>query len=112
MKIKNYFFQIVNQIFFWVLAIPSGLGFIPATIYLENFDRPSWTLFFLAIFFSLLTYFWIKLLVRVERFYPTKEKADFDSWETPFWKIIPGAVLAILFWFSVMTWFYLFFGLS
>ena len=99
MKIKNYFFQIINRIIFLALAISSAFGFIPAYIYLQNFDRPSWTLFFSAIFFSLLTYFWTKLM--------GDEGVDFNSWETPFWKLIPSAVFFMLLWISVMTWFYL-----
>ena len=35
------------------------------------------------------------------------EGVDFNSWETPFWKLIPSAVFFMLLWISVMTWFYL-----
>ena len=111
MKIKNYFFQIVNRIVFFAIAIPSALGFIPALIYVQNFERPSWSLFFAAIFFSLLTHFWRKKVLKADLTSFKKglieEDFDFNSWETPFWKIIPTAIFFTLFWISVSTWLHL-----
>ena len=111
MKIKNYYLQIVNRIFFYALAIPVTVAFIPIYIYLQNFDGPSWTLFFAAIFFSLLTHFWRKKVLKAESTSFKKglveQEVDFNSWETPFWKLIPAAVFFTLFWISITTWFYL-----
>jgi len=35
------------------------------------------------------------------------QEVDFNSRETPFWKLLPAAVFFTLFWISVTTWFYL-----